>query len=166
MELHRGPEVHVTMTKAEMRRHRAELDVNPSLRDAWAAIPVYAPGECPCSGPGFYIATRRRDRTPFPPLLCGEITEHRLEGTVPCDGRALSCDEYPELFAVIGYHFGGEGDTFHVPKMDRTDWIGVQRLDCGHEVRYRVQNHAYVFEESTSFDVMTNTSMCARCATG
>ena len=80
MELHRTPEVHVTMTKAERRRHRAELDANPALRDAWATIPVYAPGTCPCSASPFHIATRRRNRTPLPPLLCGEITDLPLRG--------------------------------------------------------------------------------------
>ena len=43
---------------------------------------------------------------------------------MPCDGRALSCADYPELFAVIGYHFGGEGGFFHVPKMDRPTGTG------------------------------------------
>jgi microcystin-dependent protein len=29
-----------------------------------------------------------------------------------CDGRPLSCDLYPELFAQIGYTFGSNGSVF------------------------------------------------------
>lgn len=40
-------------------------------------------------------------------------------GCVPCDGRALSIGEYPELFAVIGTVYGGGTGTFNLP-----DWRG------------------------------------------
>lgn len=36
-------------------------------------------------------------------------------GWLRCDGRALSTDEYRTLFAVLGYRFGGSGDTFNLP---------------------------------------------------
>lgn len=34
---------------------------------------------------------------------------------VICDGPEFSKAQYPELFAVIGYKFGGSGDTFYGP---------------------------------------------------
>lgn len=34
-----------------------------------------------------------------------------------CDGAALSASEYPELFAAIGYTFGGNNDNFNLPDM-------------------------------------------------
>ncbi len=36
-------------------------------------------------------------------------------GWVPCDGRALACSQYPELFAVVGYAYGGADGLFHIP---------------------------------------------------
>lgn len=36
-------------------------------------------------------------------------------GFLPCDGTSLSKNEYPELFGVIGYTWGGSGDNFNVP---------------------------------------------------
>jgi len=38
-------------------------------------------------------------------------------GRCPCDGRSLSTSEYPELFNVIGYTYGGSGGSFNVPKL-------------------------------------------------
>jgi microcystin-dependent protein len=36
-------------------------------------------------------------------------------GWMFCDGRALACSQYPELFTVLGYVYGGAGDQFHIP---------------------------------------------------
>ena len=36
-------------------------------------------------------------------------------GWTYCDGRSLSCAEYPELFAVLGYVYGGTGSNFNIP---------------------------------------------------
>lgn len=47
------------------------------------------------------------------------------EGTLPCDGTAVSRDEYPELFAAIGTLYG-EGDgatTFNLPHVDEDTGI-------------------------------------------
>jgi microcystin-dependent protein len=32
-----------------------------------------------------------------------------------CDGRSLSVNDYPKLFAVMGYSFGGSGANFNLP---------------------------------------------------
>jgi microcystin-dependent protein len=43
------------------------------------------------------------------------------DGYLPCDGSSYSSTDYPELFAVLGYVFGGAAGTFNVPDMrDRT----------------------------------------------
>ncbi len=39
------------------------------------------------------------------------------EHTLFCDGASYSTDDYPALFAVIGYTFGGSGAVFSVPDM-------------------------------------------------
>lgn len=36
-------------------------------------------------------------------------------GWLMCDGRALNVDDFRQLFAVIGYSFGGSGSTFNLP---------------------------------------------------
>jgi microcystin-dependent protein len=38
-------------------------------------------------------------------------------GWLLCDGSSYSTSSYPGLFAVIGYQFGGAGNTFRVPNM-------------------------------------------------
>jgi microcystin-dependent protein len=43
------------------------------------------------------------------------------EGFLLCDGTTLDTADYPELFAVIGYSFGGSGSAFLLPDLiDRT----------------------------------------------
>lgn len=39
-------------------------------------------------------------------------------GFLVCDGRSLKKSEYAELFAVIGYTYGGSGENFQIPKFD------------------------------------------------
>lgn len=39
-------------------------------------------------------------------------------GFLVCDGRSLKKSEYAELFAVIGYAYGGSGENFQIPKFD------------------------------------------------
>ena len=36
-------------------------------------------------------------------------------GFLVCDGRSLKKSEYAELFAVIGYTYGGSGENFNIP---------------------------------------------------
>ncbi len=43
------------------------------------------------------------------------------EGFLLCDGTTLDTSDYPELFGVIGYSFGGSGSAFLLPDLiDRT----------------------------------------------
>lgn len=38
-------------------------------------------------------------------------------GWMPCDGRTLSMDDYPELFDLIGTQYGGDGAGFALPDL-------------------------------------------------
>lgn len=38
---------------------------------------------------------------------------------LPCYGQPILVADYPELFAIIGYQFGGSGTTFYLPDMKR-----------------------------------------------
>lgn len=44
---------------------------------------------------------------------------------LPCDGGAYLIADYVNLFAVIGFTFGGSGSTFHVPDMRARMMIGT-----------------------------------------
>lgn len=45
-----------------------------------------------------------------------------------CSGVQLNKNEYPDLFSVIGYKYGGSGDSFHLPYLD--DMKGVHYIIC------------------------------------
>ena len=46
--------------------------------------------------------------------LCYSLRTEK-EGWLLCDGTSYSVSDYPNLFNVIGYTFGGSGDNFNVP---------------------------------------------------
>lgn len=55
---------------------------------------------------------------PFPPGLIlpfgGTVAP---AGYLACDGASYAADDYPELYAAIGYYFGGSGANFNVPNL-------------------------------------------------
>jgi microcystin-dependent protein len=52
--------------------------------------------------------------------FAGDATKNTIEssGWMVCDGRTLNVAQYPVLFAVIGYRFGGSDGQFHIPQAD------------------------------------------------
>jgi len=46
------------------------------------------------------------------------------DGYLLCDGGAYDIDDYPELFAVVGYSFGGAGSSFNVPSLSSRSPVG------------------------------------------
>lgn len=52
-------------------------------------------------------------------IVVGTIKPHMVleepTGWLICDGRTVPTASYPELFAVIGYNFGGSGASFALP---------------------------------------------------
>jgi Phage Tail Collar Domain len=60
-----------------------------------------------------------------------DVGDIKKKGTAPipakwlrCNGNAYSTSSYPELFAVIGYTYGGSGATFNVPDLNGRHPIG------------------------------------------
>jgi microcystin-dependent protein len=43
------------------------------------------------------------------------VTNLEVLGWMVCEERLLKVSEYPELFAVLGYLYGGAGDVFKIP---------------------------------------------------
>ena len=48
-----------------------------------------------------------------PPEARPVIKALEAGGWMLCDGRPLDCSGYPELFAVLGYLYGGSGVSFN-----------------------------------------------------
>ncbi len=46
-------------------------------------------------------------------------------GTLLCNGASVSTTTYADLFAKIGYTFGGAGSTFNIPNLQRRTMVGT-----------------------------------------
>jgi hypothetical protein len=46
----------------------------------------------------------------------GDIT-NMPPGWIICDGKTLEVDDYPTLFDIIGYRYGGSGNSFNTPRL-------------------------------------------------
>lgn len=51
------------------------------------------------------------------------------ENALWCNGKAYSTDDYAQLFAVIGHHYGGDAATFHVPDLRGRMIVGAGEAD-------------------------------------
>lgn len=78
----------------------------------------------------FYKSTgeRRENYLAQPPV--GTVVAYASPGSVPagwvlCNGASLLTADYPNLFAVIGYTYGGSGGSFVVPDFRGRVPIGV-----------------------------------------
>jgi len=89
-------------------------------------------------------------------------TRLAAQGWLPCDGRTLEITTYPQLFAVLGYLYGGQGGQFRLPDyrgyflrgidggsgVDPDAWIrvaaeGGQPNGIGSTQRSALQDHAH-----------------------
>ena len=97
---------------------------------------------------GIFVSEETDEITPFHTYLNTAMAtvSHALDNIIPigvivpfagttapsgwamCHGGGIPVADYPELFAMIGYTYGGEGDVFGVPDM-RT------RIPVGHDAR-------------------------------
>lgn len=95
----------------------------------------------------------------------GEITTH-ASTTVPadkleCDGASLDTTTYADLFAVIGYTFGGSGASFNLPDLRAETvrgWDNGRGVDSGRVFGSsqldQIQGHKHV--ESSVYDGINN----------
>ena len=60
------------------------------------------------------IKSDRIDDGIKPGDICYSLRTEK-EGWLLCDGSSYSTTDYPDLFAVIQYTYGGSGDNFNVP---------------------------------------------------
>lgn len=59
---------------------------------------------------------------PSPFIPVGALWHTYLKYSIKCDGAEYLTSEYPELFEVIGYTYGGSGDYFRVPNLRGKGW--------------------------------------------
>jgi len=80
---------------------------------------------------------------PFPiGLVIPFTTETPPLGYLLCDGSDYATVDYPELFSVMGYTFGGTGDRFNVPSLSSRTIVsvggGLSFADSGGEVNHQL----------------------------
>lgn len=106
-------------------------------------------------------------------LPIGAYLSYPSQKTIPdgfmiADGRSLKKSEYPELFNILGYIYGGSGENFNLPKFDDGRFfrsvggnaaplgqlqLGSKIVQAGHYVG----NTAEEFDEIAEKDVTVNT---------
>ena len=45
------------------------------------------------------------------------VTRIEALGWMRCDGRTLAVSKYSALFGMLGYRYGGSGDSFNIPNI-------------------------------------------------
>jgi len=73
-----------------------------------------------------------------PGLPTGSITPFAVAaaptGWLLCDGASYATATYPDLFAVIGYAYGGSGANFNVPNLKGKVVVGRDSADTAFDV--------------------------------
>jgi microcystin-dependent protein len=82
----------------------------------WEKVGAATPEEVADRMSDFYGAIRR-----CRPMPVGSVVAYAgdaiPEGWLYCDGQAVGTTDYPVLFDILGYQYGGSGSTFRVPDM-------------------------------------------------
>lgn len=79
------------------------------------------------------------------------------QGYLLANGQGVSKTLYPELFGVIGYDFGGSGDTFNVPNLIGQFIRYGNISDVGRKVADSFRSHTHVIGQiSHSHEVADN----------
>nr|DAJ88103.1 MAG TPA: Baseplate structural protein [Caudoviricetes sp.] len=116
----------------------------------------------------FALKTELTDGLPIGAYLSYPTQKVIPAGFLIADGRTLKKSEYSELFDVIGYTYGGSGDSFNIPKFDDGRFfrsIGGNAAPLGQlqlgskivQVGHYVGNTAEDFDETAEKDVTLNT---------
>jgi microcystin-dependent protein len=108
-------------------------------------------------------------------------------GWMHCDGRALRVELYNELFAVLGYLYGGSEDTFHIPDYrgyflrgadagasvdpdldKRTDPAGTTATNSGvgSKQSFAVQTHEHIYLNASTTAAPANSGSAAGAPLG
>lgn len=86
-------------------------------------------------GTVFYSAMKSRDITNLPSV-------YQNDYLIP-SGQSLSTTDYPELFQVLGYTFGGSGTSFNLPNLDN------KFVRCAGDAKFINEDEGYTIPEHT-----------------
>lgn len=107
----------------------------------------------------YEVAKLRTELCPIGTIQSFAFAEHH-GGWLPCDGRMLSRSEFPELFNVIGFTFGGDNkDIFKIPDLRGRfvrGWDNEGSLDgnriFGSSQEDTMQNHQHKTQKCSTFE--------------
>ena len=116
----------------------------------------------------FALKTELTDGLPIGAYLSYPSQKTIPAGFIIADGRSLKKSEYPELFDVLGYVYGGSGENFNIPKFDDGRFFRstggnaapLGQLQLGSkivQVGHYIGNTAEEFDEIAEKDVTVNT---------
>jgi microcystin-dependent protein len=97
-----------------------------AIKTAFESIPEWQKGG-PSDEDAELLTGRIKDKTGFI-MPVGTVIAYggssEPEGWLFCDGHSVSATTYDDLFAIIGYNFGGSGDTFYLPDLKQRFPLG------------------------------------------
>lgn len=88
-------------------------------------------------------------------MASGRATAHTTDGVwLVCDGSSVATADYQDLFAAIGYAFGGSGASFNLPDLRRRVPVGKSTSDNladaeGLSVENRLLTHNHTSAQHT-----------------
>lgn len=62
-------------------------------------------------------------------LMPSSSTRLSWSGLIPCDGRELKVDEYPELFYIIGRYYGSRLESDNWENEEVVKWFNIPKLE-------------------------------------
>jgi microcystin-dependent protein len=98
-------------------------------------------------------------------MMWGVVNGGAPRGWLRCDGASYNTVDYPELFAVLGYTFGGSGASFNVPnQIQSSDGVTLIGMGTGTGLTARtlgttvgLNTHTLTANESAQFTAHTHT---------
>lgn len=116
-------------------------------KDAWAVMDAYNKQE---SDERYTQKSDITDGLKIGSYLLWSSQSVTPAGFLTCDGRSLKKSEYAELFAVIGYTYGGSGENFNIPdfadgKFMRSVGGNAAALGVAQADMLKSHNHSWFF---------------------
>jgi microcystin-dependent protein len=70
-----------------------------------------------------------------------ETVQIEAWGWMLCDGRLLEVEQYPELFAALGYLYGGSDNSFKIPDYVQVSPNETPAIQLHHQVHIGFAAH-------------------------
>lgn len=107
-----------------LRNLRAELD---AVKDADRIVRPYSIREFPVAAGQIYTGEEGGEIAD----ISWRATDAPPVGTVACNGASYPTAQFPDLFAIIGYTYGGAGANFNMPDLQGRSMKGLGVASSG-----------------------------------